>query len=100
VPEFKRYKGEVRDALIENAWQVANAVAPTTERSLKIGLGLRGSVMYGGSAIGSQGGVPRTRNSWAINESIFYPFFEAGPETRAPAPEAGETPAPATSPSP
>lgn len=78
VPQFKRYKGEVRDTLLELTWIVAQKVMeghPKGE-SLEIAIGLRGTMMYGGSAIGTQSGTPKYENSFSIDEDVFYKYFE------------------------
>ena len=88
VPQFKRYKGEVRDSLLELTWAVAQNLMeghPQGE-SLEIAIGLRGTMMYGGSAIGTQGGNPKYENSFSIEKDVFFKYFEE-PEAEAEAAE-------------
>ena len=82
VPQLKRYKGEVRDALLELAWVVANNATsghPAGD-NLEIAIGLRGSFFYGGSAIGTKGGEPEYENAATIDKEIFYKYFESPEE--------------------
>lgn len=84
VPQFKRYKGEVRDSLLELTWAIAQSLMeghPQGE-SLEIAIGLRGTMMYGGSAIGTQGGNPKYENSFSIDKDVFFKYFEE-PEAEA-----------------
>lgn len=77
VPQFKRYKGEVRDSLLEMVWMIAKKITeghPNAD-SLEIAIGLRGSLMYGGSAIGTRGTSPKYENSFSIGDEIFYKYF-------------------------
>ena len=84
VPQFKRYKGEVRDTLLELTWAVAQKITeghPKGE-SLEIAIGLRGTMMYGGSATGTQGGNPNYENSFSVDKDVFFKYFEE-PEAEA-----------------
>jgi hypothetical protein len=99
VPQFKRYKGDVRDMLITLAWSAAESVAAEhrADEEIQLVLGLRGSLLYGGSAVGLRGGDPKTRNEAAIDNSFFYPFFGPAPkpevvESTVPDPEADVEP--------
>jgi hypothetical protein len=94
VPQFKRYKGEVRDTLNQLAWLVAvEATASVANQGgVEIAVGLRGSAMYGGSAVGLRGQEPRYQNKFSVGRDMFYKYFKeaAAPTTKT----AGATPAP------
>ena len=85
--------------LISIAWSTAGSVADEYRpgEDIQLVLGLRGSILYGGSAIGLRGGEPKTRNEGAIDYSLFYPYFGPAPkpeivETTVPDPEAAVAP--------
>lgn len=78
VPQLKRYKDDVRDTLIELTWIVANhAIAESGAGPFsKVGVGLRGSIVYGGLAIGPPGEKPaETENSAIVDDDKLYEFF-------------------------
>jgi len=78
VPQLKNYKGEVRDSLIELCWLVANQIVEDQGggQFKQVGVGLRGSLMYGGLAIGPLGSEdPKTENAGAVDDDKLYPFF-------------------------
>jgi hypothetical protein len=83
VPQFKQYKDDVRDALISVAWMTANQVVSDSGLTdvEKIGIGLRGTLIYGGLAIGPPGEDPEmTENSFSVDDELLYEFFaEAAP---------------------
>jgi hypothetical protein len=84
VPQFKAYKSDVRAELISLSWDVATAVVQARGVPAKrLAVGLRGSLMYGGLAIGDFGSTtPETDNAAAVRESKLYSFF-AAPGTTA-----------------
>lgn len=87
VPQLKAYKREVRDELISLAWEVANFVVTKAgaEGVKRVGVGLRGSVMYGGLAIGDLGSTsPQVENAAAVDEKKLYEFFAAPTTSAAP----------------
>lgn len=77
VPQFKRYKGKTRDMLLELAWVVANNVTDGTPdgEEIEIAIGLKGSMMYGGSAIGKKNGTPKYENAFRVDKKKFYSYF-------------------------
>lgn len=78
VPQFKRYKGEVRDTLLDLAWTVSGLVLEEYKKDQKIdvAIGLKGSVIYGGSAIGERGKTPKYENSFSIDSDQFHKYFK------------------------
>jgi hypothetical protein len=78
VPQLKNYKDDVRDALINLAWMAASEIVDDKgEGKFKqLGVGLRGSLMYGGLAIGEVGSEsPKTENAAAVDDDKLFPFF-------------------------
>ncbi len=78
VPQLKNYKGEVRDSLIELCWLAANQIVEDLGdgQYKQMGVGLRGSLMYGGLAIGPVGSEdPKTENAGAVDDDKLFPFF-------------------------
>lgn len=81
VPLLKRYQGEARAALIQLAWTSAASVTKDLRRKKdrRIGVGLRGSFVYGGLAIGMGNEEPRTQQGSLVAWEVLYDFFaEAG----------------------
>ncbi len=78
VPQFKRYKGKVRDSLLQMSWSVAKNSISDLKNSEKfeIAIGLKGSLMYGGSAIGIYDKEPVYENSFAVDEKNFFKYFK------------------------
>lgn len=79
VPQFKRYKDDVREALLEMCWTAAIGTLPEgLPPETKVAIGLRGSIMYGGIIVGTIGGeTQRKTMSAAVDESPLYAFFPA-----------------------
>jgi hypothetical protein len=78
VPEFKQYKDEVRDALISVAWLMANRVVKEAGLTHveRIGVGLRGVLLYGGLAIGPPDEAPeKTDAGVTVEDELLYAFF-------------------------
>lgn len=76
VPQLKRYKGGVREALIHLAWTTAvHVLSHSDERFSTVGIGLRGAVFYGGRAIGPINGEPEIRNAGVVSTKPLLPFF-------------------------
>jgi hypothetical protein len=92
VPQFKQYKGEVRDGLIKLAWTAAMGVTAQhePEADIELVVGLRGVLVYGGTAIGPRAGEPATRNEAAIGNEIFYPYFHSSTDPQPDLPESTE----------
>lgn len=78
VPQFKRYKGDVRDALLELSWAVAKATVKDAMKTKNptIVIGLKGSTFYGATAIGKLEGEPKYENAFSVDESIFHEYFK------------------------
>lgn len=93
VPEFKNYTADAKRALLDIAWTCARQVTAETRASgeLRIGIGLRGILMYGAAATGmGSGEKPEAVELDApIDEARFHPFFRgsssAPPRLSAPA---------------
>ncbi len=79
VPQLKRYKGEVRDSLLEIAWLIADQITEGHPQAddLEIAVGLKGTAVFGGSAVGKRGGEPQYENAFIIDETVFFKFFAA-----------------------
>ena len=93
VPQLKRYKKDVRDALIELCWISAQAVLKeSVDKDIELAIGLRGSVTYGGSAIGmSSSDNPTTENSFMVSRTAFYKYFAQTKEVSAEGEDSDET---------
>lgn len=94
VPQLRNYRGDVRDSLIRLAWMCARQATSELRKDAdrKLAVGLRGSLLYGGLAVG-QGNSKEpslTKNESTVDAAPLYEFFE-GP----PAPAAAIPPAPA-----
>ena len=79
VPQFKRYKDEVRDTLNQLSWHVANEVTKdikTDTQNLELAIGLRGSLAYGGSSKGIRHQEAKFENSFIIDENQFFKYFK------------------------
>ncbi len=79
VPQFKKYKGKVRDSLNELVWLVGNEVTKefkTDVPNLEIVIALKGSVAYGASAVGIRGQEAKMENSFIIDDDQFHKYFK------------------------
>ena len=76
VPQFKRYKGEVRDSLLTLGWTIASKVASSFPENTKIAVCMRGSITYGGIVHGKLGSEPQYINKFSILEKELYPHFD------------------------
>ncbi|MCM8535461.1 MAG: hypothetical protein NE334_05955 [Lentisphaeraceae bacterium] len=76
VPQFKRYKGESRDALLMLAMTVVHKLIPEDRPNLKLAVCLRGSVTYGGVIHGTFGSKPTLINEFSIPKETLYELFE------------------------
>jgi len=79
VPQFKKYKGEVRDSLNELAWLVATGTTAEYKagEDLEIVVAMKGSILYGASCIGKRGGLPETENEYSIDTDKFHKYFKS-----------------------
>lgn len=79
VPELRNFKEQAQEALLEIAWQLARSTAKTLhgDRNVKLGVGLRGVLLYGAQAIGStQSDKPERQDTTSpVELEAFYPFF-------------------------
>ena len=78
VPGLKDYKGEVRDALSELAWTVAQKIGQTSSGSKTMVVALRGAVVYGPVWSGKAGAAPEKKATGRNALEPFYPAFETG----------------------
>lgn len=87
VPQLKNYKREVRDALIDLAWQSARSVTDGRRSGDALAVGLRGAVLYGGLAAGrADAERPATlANAAAVDTTPLHAFFAAPRGTATPA---------------
>jgi hypothetical protein len=77
VPELRNYRGETRDALLKIAWVLAKDITKETRKpsDLKLGVGLRGAVAYGATAIGMGEGSPDKKTAEVLDDAPLYEFF-------------------------
>ncbi|HQZ18987.1 MAG TPA: hypothetical protein PLD86_19085 [Vicinamibacteria bacterium] len=89
VPELRSYQGEVREALLDIAWTAAREAAlqarPGTD--LRVGVGLRGILLYGAVAVGTSTAEKPARKVFdsTVPTELLHPFF-TGPLTPSPSP--------------
>jgi len=77
VPELKKYKDDVRDALAKYAWEVAQIVAAGTVTPGKpVAVGLRGTLLYGPVMTGKMGSATPEKTEHA-GTALLHPFFVA-----------------------
>ncbi len=75
VPELRRYKGDVRDSLMDLAWLSARtSVGQEPEQTLAVGV--RGAVLYGPLYIGNSQGDPYFKGDGLTSMERIYPFFD------------------------
>ena len=87
VPELKNFTTEARAQLLEVAWLCArNATAslPAASRR-KLGVGLRGILLYGGVAVGADGTIPMKDTSSPADPAPLRSFFNAAQLAAIPA---------------
>lgn len=80
VPQLKGYKGEVRDALNQLSWYVANEVTKDIkpdDPELELAVGLRGAIFYGGSSVGLRGEEAEYENARSISDKQFFKYFKS-----------------------
>lgn len=87
VPQLKNYKRDVRDALIDLAWQSARGATEELRETSdhELAIGLRGALMYGGYAAGWGGAeVPVRRDNGAVvSTDPLHAFFAPRGSTAA-----------------
>jgi hypothetical protein len=98
VPELRNYEDNARETLGRLAWKVARETVSSLpeDRRSRIGLGLRGILLYGVVMVGSSG---EERPPASSDESTLYELF-TGPLPDAPAPRAAAPPTPLPAPTP
>jgi hypothetical protein len=81
VPELRRYKGDVRDALVKIAWMTAQQVTEGRRKGhdVKLAVGLRGALSYGAVAAGMGEGEPQKTMAEALDEKPLFEFFADAP---------------------
>jgi hypothetical protein len=79
VPQFKRYKDDVRESLLQMCWSSAKIALPEgLPEDTRLCIGLRGSVFYGGIAEGTLGSEsPRLKTGGAVSNDPFHAYFAA-----------------------
>jgi hypothetical protein len=77
VPELRNYRGETREALLKFAWLLAKDITKEARKpsDLKLGVGLRGAVAYGATAIGMGEGSPEKKTDAVLDDAPLYEFF-------------------------
>jgi hypothetical protein len=101
VPQLRNYKDkDVRLALAKIAWSTAKAVTEEARKDKRwdLGLGLRGTLMYGVVATGTSGGEPVIEQGSAVDPSGLYRFFAPAPGPAAATAPAGGAPTPGAAP--
>lgn len=79
VPQLKNYKDDVRTMLAQLAFKTAQSVTVDLhkEKPIKLAVGLRGSLIYGASAIGSSDAQPQIAQSFSVPKEPLFPYFES-----------------------
>jgi hypothetical protein len=79
VPELRKFTEDAQKSLLELSWVTARSTTKEFrgKRNVKLGVGLRGALLFGGLAIGSGSSqTPEQQDtSAAVDVSAFYPFF-------------------------
>ena len=103
VPELRKFTEDAQAALLQLAWSSA---VETTRRlpnasSLRLAVGLRGALLYGGIATGSAtADEPDAQNTTAPQVETLYPFFEGSYPKTLVVRANGTTPTPLPAPTP
>lgn len=100
VPQFKRYRDEVRETLVNAAWAAARTATRDLEEGapLKLGVGLRGGLLFGATAVGVTGSEPTITLGTTVAVEPLYPYFIGPPPPQAEAAPALEDAVEATPP--
>jgi len=77
VPDLRGYKKEVREALADLAWTLAQNIAQEHKRpkSVKLAVGLRGFTAYGPVWEGAVDGLPKEKSDGVLEKVRLYPYF-------------------------
>jgi hypothetical protein len=78
IPSLVRYTDQARTHLLDIAWAAATTLTRTLrkEHDLKVGVGLRGTLLCGGVAVGMGNAVPEKWVDGLISEEPLFPFFD------------------------
>ena len=78
VPQLKNYEGEVRESLIDMLWICADEVLTgKVDSGTEVAIGLRGTILYGGLAIGELGSEPSQKEeAGSVDREKFHRFFK------------------------
>ena len=83
VPDFRNFKEDAQASLLDLAWLTARRSVENVhkERDVKLGVGLRGALLYGGIAIGSsRSEQPEQKDTTGtVDVTRFYEFFRGIP---------------------
>ena len=84
VPELRRFTKDARDALLDISWMCARQATEElrSERDLRLGVGLKGALLYGGLAVGpgaSEEPEVKQGGAAAVDQKVFYAFFTGAP---------------------
>ncbi|MCA9661307.1 MAG: hypothetical protein KC486_23410 [Myxococcales bacterium] len=85
VPQFKRYKDDVRRTLVDAAWAAAKAATVDLQEQgpVELGVGLRGNLVFGAVAVGDSRGAPSVEIGAALEPASLYPLFVGAPPASA-----------------
>ena len=87
VPQLKRYRDDVRERLLQEAWDAAFHATRRIhdDGPINLGVGLRGTVSYGAIATAVSDQRPAMEFDESLEPSSLYPFFAARAVTTEPA---------------
>jgi len=104
VPQLRNYRGDVRDSLIKLAWMCARQATSDLRKDAdrKLAVGLRGSLLYGGLAVGPGNAKEPalTKNDSSVETAPLYEFFAGPPAPAVATAAAPQTPTAAAEPRP
>jgi hypothetical protein len=78
IPSLVRYTDQARKHLLDIAWTAATTLTRDLrkEHDLKVGVGLRGTLLCGGVAVGMGNAGPEKWVDGLISEEPLFPFFD------------------------
>lgn len=78
VPQLKNYKDDVRVTLAKLAFTTAQMVTANMQKNkpTKLAVGLRGSVLYGATAIGNSDAEPKIEQGFSVKDEPLHPYFQ------------------------
>jgi hypothetical protein len=87
VPAYRKFDDDAKEALADLAWQSAQAtVAGTLEEGNALGVGLKGTLLYGSVMVGTVVASDRAEDGLdeqGTEKEALYPFFEESPAETA-----------------